>query len=181
MQNVLGLDVLKAGLLLLPGGLVMGLMAPPVGRLYDGHGPTVLIVPGAIIVNAVLWSMTTMNEHTSFAWVLAAHVSLSVGLALTFTPLFSASLGSLPPELYSHGSAVLGSIQQVAGAAGAALFIALMSKNATALLASGLPQVAATAGGIRVAFLWGAAISTLAVVAAFFIRRPAEPGATSPA
>ena len=39
-QRVLGLDVLSTGLLLLPGGLLMGLLAPFVGRLYDSHGTT---------------------------------------------------------------------------------------------------------------------------------------------
>src|SRR3712207_3016550 len=38
MQNVLGLDPLATGLLLLPGGLVMGLLAPFVGRAYDRFG-----------------------------------------------------------------------------------------------------------------------------------------------
>ena len=47
MQNVMGLDVLTTGLLLLPGGLVMGLLAPTVGRIYDRIGPTALLVPGS--------------------------------------------------------------------------------------------------------------------------------------
>ena len=46
MQNVLGLDALQTGLLLLPGGLLMGLLGPFVGRLYDRFGPTVLRGPG---------------------------------------------------------------------------------------------------------------------------------------
>jgi DHA2 family lincomycin resistance protein-like MFS transporter len=177
MQNVLGLDPLKTGLLLLPGGLVMGLMSPPVGRLYDRHGPRLLIVPGTLIVSAVLWLMTTMGPGTPVAELLAAHVALSVGLALTFTPLFTASLGSLPPRLYSHGSAMVGTLQQLAGAAGAALFVALMSLRAAALLGAGSSPVVATAGGIRAAFVWGAVISMFAVAAAFFVKKPVEEGA----
>jgi DHA2 family lincomycin resistance protein-like MFS transporter len=177
-QHVLGMDALKTGLLLLPGGLLMGLMAPAVGRLYDRHGPTVLTVPGTIITSAVLWVMTTMNEHTAMPMLLGAHVVLSIGLALTFTPLFTASLGSLPPKLYGHGSALLGTVQQVAGAAGAALFIALMSLQAATLASQGLSQVAATAGGIRAAFLWGAVISLFAIVAAYFVKKPADDPAT---
>lgn len=180
MQDVLGLNALNTGLLLLPGGLIMGLLAPIVGRVYDWRGPVVLLVPGALLVSASLWSMTFMSEHTAPGWLLAAHVVLSVGLAMTFTPLFSASLGSLPPKLYGHGSAIIGTVQQVAGAAGTALFIAIMSMRAASLLTEGLPQVAATAGGIRAAFVWGAVLSTLAVVAAFFVRKPAESPAGSP-
>jgi DHA2 family lincomycin resistance protein-like MFS transporter len=172
LQNVLGLSTLQTGLMLLPGGLVMGLCAPVVGRLYDRHGPTVLLVPGAVLVSLVLWSLTMVTESTPFGWLLAAHLAFSIGLALMFTPLFSASLGSLQPKLYSHGSAVIGTVQQVAGAAGTALFVALMTLQSANLLAGGAEPLAAAAGGIRSAFFVGAIISLFAIVAAFFVRKP---------
>jgi DHA2 family lincomycin resistance protein-like MFS transporter len=172
LQNVLGIDTLQTGLLLLPGGLVMGLLAPLVGRLYDRFGATLLLVPGAIIVSAVLWALTLVDQNTSVYAVLIGHVTISVGLALMFTPLFTASLSSVREDLYSHGSATLGSIQQVAGAAGVALFVALMSLNSASLSAAGADPVTALAGGIRTAFLCGAIISVFMVVAAFFVRKP---------
>ena len=45
LQNVLGLSTLQTGLLLLPGGLLMGLLGPHVGRLYDKAGPIRLWFP----------------------------------------------------------------------------------------------------------------------------------------
>jgi DHA2 family lincomycin resistance protein-like MFS transporter len=172
-QNVLGLDALTTGLLLLPGGLVMGLLAPFVGRFYDAHGPTVLVVPGAAVVSAVLWSMTMLGKDTPFWWVLIAHVSLSIGLALLFTPLFTAGLAALKPEMYSHGSAVVGTVQQLAGAAGIALFVTVMTAGTTSRMADGANVVTATAGGIHTAFLFGAVISLVAIPIAFFVRKPA--------
>lgn len=177
LQHVLGLDTLQTGLLLLPGGLLMGLLAPPVGKLYDRRGPTLLIVPGTIMVSAVCWGMTLVSEHTAIGWLLAAHLLLSVGLALVFTPLFTAGLGSLPPKLYSHGSALVGTVQQLAGAIGTALFVALLAWRSAALAATGISVEAATAGGIRVAFMCGAVLSTVAMAAAFFVRKPVEAAA----
>jgi DHA2 family lincomycin resistance protein-like MFS transporter len=81
-------------------------------------------------------------------------------------------LSSVSPRLYSHGSAVIGTIQQVAGAAGVALFVALMSARATTLTARGLAPVDALSGGIRGGFLCGAIISLLAVACVFFVQRP---------
>ncbi|WP_108395873.1 MDR family MFS transporter [Devosia submarina] len=175
-QNVVGLDTLQTGLLLLPGGLIMGIMGPIVGRLYDRVGPTVLAVPGAILVSAVLWALTTVGTGTSVWALMAGHMVLSVGLALIFTPVFTSSMGSVRKELYSHASAILGSVQQLAGAAGIALFIALMTIRTAALTAEGLTPVEALAGGIRSAFLVGAIISLGAIVAAFFIRKPEGSG-----
>ncbi|HEX6366975.1 MAG TPA: DHA2 family efflux MFS transporter permease subunit, partial [Agromyces sp.] len=80
MQDVLHLEPLYTGLLLLPGGLIMGLLGPTVGRLYDRVGPTPLLVPGSIVVSGVLWSLTLVNENTSPWMVLAAHMALSTGL-----------------------------------------------------------------------------------------------------
>jgi len=175
-QNVLDLSPLQTGLLLLPGGLVMGLMAPPIGRFYDKHGARILIIPGAVLMTGVMVWLATVTPETAWSMVLAAHVVLSVGLGLLFTPLFTASLSAVPVQLYSHGSAVLGTIQQVAGAAGTALFVALMSLRAAELAQTGVEAHAALAGGVRLAFLWGAGIAVFAIVAAFFIRRPAEEG-----
>ena len=176
MQNVLGLETLQTGLLLLPGGLVMGLLAPLVGRMYDRSGPTKLLITGSVIVSAVFWSMTLLNATTSPWWVLAAHVTLSFGLALLFTPLFTAGLAAVRPELYSHGSAMVGTVQQLAGAAGTALFVTVMASVAASRLAHGATDVAAGAAGIHAAFLCGAVISLLAIPAAFFIRRTASAG-----
>jgi len=174
MQNVLHLDVLSTGLLLLPGGLLMGLAAPIVGRIYDRIGPTLLVVTGSTIVSAVFWGMTMLGERTPFWWVLAAHISLSLGLALMFTPLFTSALGALRPELYSHGSAVIGSVQQVAGAAGAALFVTIMAAHAASLMADGAGEVSATAAGIRLAFFCGAIISLFVIPIGFLIRKPKD-------
>jgi DHA2 family lincomycin resistance protein-like MFS transporter len=174
MQNVRGLDTLQIGLILLPGGLLMGLLGPRVGRLYDRLGPTPLIVPGAIAVSAVLWAMTFLGPTTPIPLILAGHLVFSVGLAFLFTPLFTSSLGSVKPELYSHASAVLGSTQQVAGAAGVAMFVALMSAQAAGFLAGGASEVDALSGGIRVAFMVGAMISMFGIVTAFFVKKPAD-------
>jgi DHA2 family lincomycin resistance protein-like MFS transporter len=175
LQNVLGLNTLQTGLLLLPGGLLMGLLGPPVGRLYDKAGPIKLLVPGAIVVSAVLWAMTLLGPTTWAGYILAGHVVMCVGFAFLFTPLFTVSLSSVSPRLYSHGSAVIGTIQQVAGAAGVALFVALMSARAAVLTARGLAPVDALSGGIRGGFLCGAIISLFAVACVFFVQRPSGP------
>jgi MFS transporter, DHA2 family, lincomycin resistance protein len=173
LQQVLNVPPLETGLLLLPGGLIMGLLAPIVGRLYDRFGPMPLTVPGSVVVSIGMWLLTTVTATTSPYFVLAAHITLSVGLALLFTPLFTAGLGSVKPSLYSHGSAIVGTVQQVAGAAGTALFVTVMSVQAAALAGTSTAQVAA-AGGMRTAFLVGAIMSLLVIVAAFFIRKPVD-------
>ncbi|WP_241843240.1 MDR family MFS transporter [Agromyces albus] len=174
LQNVLHLEPIVTGLMLLPGGLTMGLLGPVVGRLFDRFGPTPLIVPGSIAVSAVLWSLTMVTEQTSPWMLLMGHVVLSAGLAFMFTPLFTSALGSVEPRLYSHGSAIVGTVQQVAGAAGTALFITVLAAVTATVAATGVSSEMAEVAGIRAAFLVGAIISITAVVGAFFVRKPAD-------
>jgi DHA2 family lincomycin resistance protein-like MFS transporter len=181
MQSVLGLDTLTAGLLLLPGGLAMGLLSPIVGRLYDTYGPRPLLPVGAVMISAALWLMTVLlHEGTAVAMILLVHVLLNIGLAFTFTPLFSASLGSLQPDFYSHGSAILNTIQQVMGAVGTALFITVMASAEAARAATGADRLESAAAGVHQAFLIGASISIVGIAVSFLVRRPASTNDPAP-
>ena len=180
MQSVLGLDPLTTGVLLLPGGLLMGLLGPVVGRLYDRFGARALLVPGAVATSAALWSTTLFTADSSVWLVLGFHLLLSVGLAFVITPLFTAGLGAVPPHLYSYGSAIFGTTQQLAGAAGVALLVSVLSVRSASLGATGASVVEQTAGGVHAAFLVAAFLSLAAIVGAFFLRTPVqEPAAVA--
>jgi DHA2 family lincomycin resistance protein-like MFS transporter len=175
LVNALDFDELNVGLLLLPGGLVTGLLGPLVGRFYDRSGPRIPLIGGAILVSAVLWTMAmVLDVNSTWPTVLTLHILLSVGLSLLFTPLFTASLGSLRPRFYASGSAIIGTIQQLAGAAGTAIFITVMSSQIARLEATGASSELATAEGVHTAFLFGAAISLAGILVSFFIRKPAD-------
>ena len=161
-------------------GLMLAALGPLVGRYYDRLGPKPLIIPGMALVSLVLWGMTLLGTTTPWPLILAGYLVMCLGFALLFGPLFTLSLGSVKPEQYSHGSALLSSIQQVSGAAGVALLIAVMSAVSARLGAGGLSPVEALAGGIRSAFLVGAILSLFAVASAFLIR-PVPPSAVGPA
>ncbi|MDQ1124334.1 MDR family MFS transporter [Microbacterium trichothecenolyticum] len=180
LQNVLGLGTLPTGLMLLPGGLLMGLMAPLVGNLFDRFGARPLVLPGAIVASVALWGFATLSTDTSVGFVIAVHCLLSLGLAFMFTPLMTSALGALPRELYPHGSAIVSTVQQLAGAAGTAVFVTLMTVGAAASAAQGTDVVDATATGIHSAFFVAACLSVAVIVLAAFVRTPAQ-GEESPA
>ena len=71
---------------------------------------------------------------------------------------------------------MVGTVQQLSGAVGTALFVTVMASVAATSLAGGATDVAASAAGIHAAFLCGAVISLFAIPAAFFIRRPVAAG-----
>ena len=54
LQNVAGLNALEAGLILLPGSVLMGLLGPVMGRVYDARGTRPLLIPGTILVLSLI-------------------------------------------------------------------------------------------------------------------------------
>ncbi|RNL63603.1 MDR family MFS transporter [Arthrobacter oryzae] len=164
LQEVRGLRALETGLALLPGGLAMGLLGPFIGRLFDKVGPLPLTVTGSLLMVAALWQFSTLDAGSPIGWIISLHVGLSLGLALVFTPAFTTGLNPLPPHLYSHGSAILSTLQQVAGAAGTALLVSIYAVVAAA---------AGAVAGMHAAFLTAAVIALAAVVLSAMMRKTA--------
>lgn len=173
LQEARGLTVLQAGLVMLPGALLMAFLARPVGRWYDRIGPRPLVLPGAVLATSSL-AIGFLGTHDAPWWLfLVVHPLLSLGLALMFTPLFTSGLASLPPHLYSHGSAIMGTFQQVAAAAGTALAVTVMTARTAGLVQAGEDPVHALSGGVSAALGIGAAIFVLATALTLLVRRPA--------
>jgi DHA2 family lincomycin resistance protein-like MFS transporter len=170
IQQVLGEPAYVAGIMLLPGGILSGALAPFVGMAYDRVGPRVLILPGAVIVTAAMFAFSTLAVDTPVWLIVAMHVMLSVGTALMMTPLMTTALGAVPPKLYPHASAIVNTLQQVSGAAGTALFITLFTVAATT--DTGGNPLTGLAGGVSTAFGVGTAISAIGIVLAFFLGKP---------
>lgn len=171
LQNVRGLDSLPTGLLLLPGGLLMGLLGPVVGRLFDRFGPRVLTVPGTCGIVLCLVGFTQVGPQTPVPLLLGLHMLFSAGLAFLLTPAFTTALNPLPPHLYSHGSAMLTTLQQVAGAAGTALLVGIMAFRSASEEAAGAAPDDALLSGLHTAFTVAAVIAAIGVVLAFFLQK----------
>lgn len=164
LQGILGVSVLTTGLLLLPGGVIQGVISPLVGRLFDTVGPRPLVIPGAVLLCAGQWWLATIDADTSTGMVVARHVVFCVGMAMLMTPLMTISLGALPKQLYGHGSAIMNTLQQLAGAAGTAVMVAAMT-------IAGRGDGGQLAG-TRVAFVVGGVLGLVALLAVFWVRTP---------
>jgi MFS transporter, DHA2 family, lincomycin resistance protein len=174
LQNLRGLSPLQTGLLVMPGGLAMGLLGPIVGRLFDRFGGRVLVVPGSFGIVASLAGFTQVSMTMPYWQVLGLHMLLMLSLAAVFTPVFTLGLGALPPHLYSHGSSMVATLQQVAAAFGTALAVTVMTLRADQLTTNGVADGLAQLGGMRLAFIVGAVVSIVVVVVALRMPRRSD-------
>ena len=181
LQNIRSFQPLQTGLFLLPGGALLGLAGPLVGRAFDRFGPRALVITGATTVIFVLWQWSRLTTTTPTPLILALHAILSLGLSLLFTPVMTTGLNQLPPALHSHGSAISSTLQQVAGALGTALLISILTIRTQASLGAGAAEAspadraAAQLLGFRSAFAVAAAIAVLGLGLTLFLRRTSRP------
>ena len=178
LQYVRLADPSIIGAVVFPGALLMGLLGPTVGRLFDRFGARPLVIPGTIVASAAAWTLFfVVNAETPIVLVGAVYTLLFLGFAFIFPPLFTVGLGALPYNLYSHGSAILATIQQVAGAAGAAVFTALLTVGMAAVGSTDVTagNVAGIVDGTHYALLGGALASLGLVAASLFLRAKAAP------
>jgi DHA2 family lincomycin resistance protein-like MFS transporter len=169
LQDLRGLTELQTGLLVMPGGLTMGLLGPQVGKVYDRIGARPLVIPGAVAMVALLFGLSRIGAETPYVLILVLHVALMASLAAIFTPVFTIGLGDLSPQLYSHGSSLLGTLQQVAGAIGTALLVVIMTNRTEHLAKAGEHPVDAFMGGLQWAFATGAVIGLVVVAMALLL------------
>jgi DHA2 family lincomycin resistance protein-like MFS transporter len=180
LQDLRGLSAMQTGLLVMPGGLAMGLLGPRVGAVYDRIGARPLVIPGAILMTVVLFTMSqVIDADTPYALILGLHVVLMVSLASIFTPMFTLGLSALTPELYSHGSSILGTLQQVAGAVGTAAIVVILENRSKSLVSGGSTADEGFVGGLQWAFIAGAVFGLVVVVLSLLLpskaNQPAGP------
>jgi len=176
LQDGMGLSAFAAGLMLLPGSALNGFMSPRMGKLFDKYGPKWLVIPGLVLVAAALWLFTGITPASSIAFLVALHVALMIGISMVWMPAQTNGLNQLPPELYPHGTAVMNTLQQVAGAIGTAAAISILTSGMESYLQRSPSPTAAqvveamTIGSQHV-FLFAMIVTLVGLAMALFIRR----------
>nr|WP_042162989.1 MDR family MFS transporter [Paenibacillus gorillae] len=180
-QGALLLSVFASGLIMLPGSLLNGLISPLTGKLFDKFGPRALVIPGTIFLTIVMFFFTRVTVETTKPTFILLHICIMVAISMIMMPTQTNGLNQLPSRYYPHGTAILNTLQQVAGAIGVALFIGIMSSGQEKFLAeSGDPLnqalwPQAMVAGVHNAFLVGFGFAVVALVLSFFIKRTTSP------
>ncbi|MEC0236050.1 DHA2 family efflux MFS transporter permease subunit [Paenibacillus kribbensis] len=177
LQKGLALSALTAGLVLLPGGIINGLLSPIMGSLFDKFGPKWLVIPGLAIVVAVLFFLSGITTTSAIVLIIVLHCCLMIGISMIMMPAQTNGLNQLPLELYPDGTAIMSTLQQVAGAIGTAIAVSILSKGMESYLSqSSMPESVnemanAMVFGSQHSFFFAMIVSVIGLFLAFFIRR----------
>lgn len=177
LQDGMFFTALFAGLILLPGGILNGIMSPINGRLFDRFGPKWLVLSGFIIASLALWAFTNLESTTSVGVIIGVYMCLMLGTSMVMMPAQTNGLNQLNAELYPDGSAIINTMQQVAGALGTATAATMMTIGQQNHLSTvddptKLENITVSlTAGVQNAFTFAMCVAIIGFVLALFIKR----------
>lgn len=164
IQTTLGYSATVSGLTMIPGAVLMAILNPVAGHLFDKHGPRRLAICGAALFTVATIPMCTFGLDTPL-WEMTICMAVRHGsIALINMPISTWGMNALDDELMSHGSSINNTTRMVAGALGTALIVSISTFASNCGVEQGLDTLQASAFGFNVAFVFSTFISALTMV-----------------
>ncbi len=134
LTSVWHYTILRAGLAVTPGPLVVAVVSGPAGKLAARVGFRRVLSIGFVVFSlGVLWYVwrVGLSPHYVTRW-LPGTLIVGLGIGLTFPVMSAAAVSSLDPARYSVGSAVNQTARQIGGALGIAILVVVLGTPVSA-------------------------------------------------
>jgi MFS transporter, DHA2 family, multidrug resistance protein len=128
-QTLLDYNATNAGLLLMPGAIVLMIMIPVVGYLIDKIDARKIILFGLIASALAMWQMSTINLDVEFYDLALARALQSFALAFLAISINTAAYYDIPNEKANNASALLNLSRNVGASLGIALTTTLLTQR----------------------------------------------------
>src|SRR5690625_2629094 len=185
VQTVREISPFYSGILMLPGAIVMGIMSPITGRLFDKYGAKLLSMIGLLILIVSTFQLSHLTMENSYYYLMVLYTIRMFGMSLVMMPVMTNGLNQLSMRANPHGTAMNNTLRQVSGAIGTAVLLTIMTTRSTSVGAE-LTEKAITEeinpnypiehlamlDGINCSFLISTLVALIAFILAFFIKRP---------
>ncbi|MBO0601246.1 DHA2 family efflux MFS transporter permease subunit [Sporosarcina sp. E16_3] len=197
VQTIRGISPFHSGLLMLPGAIVMGLMSPITGRLFDKYGARILAIIGLTITVISTFYLSRLGMDSGYYYIMMIYTIRMLGISMVMMPVMTNGLNQLPMISNPHGTAMNNTLQQVSGAIGSAILLTIMTKRMESTGAELFAEVQASGNapstaeglaklkeqleaqamldGISFSFFISTIVAIVALALSFFMKRVALP------
>jgi MFS family permease len=174
LQRVLGYDAIETGLAFLPVSLTIGVLSLGFSaRLNMRFGAKATLIPGLVLIVAGLALFARAPVDGDYLVdVLPVMFLLGIGAGLSFPSLMTLGMSGATQSDSGLASGLVNTSLQVGGALGLAVLATLSSTRSQNLIDDGEGRLSALTSGYHLAFVIGAALVTVALVAAIFVLQP---------
>ncbi len=166
MQNLLGFNALHSGLMLLPGAIIMGIMNPVTGALFDKYGAKWLLRIGFAILTVTTFFFANLSQDTTFLYLAVLNAIRMAGIAMVMMPSTTLGLNQLPNHLIPHGTAMNNTFRQISGAIGTAVLVTVT------VTAASDSSIAGAIHGVNMAFVVAGVVAAFGLLISFAIKNP---------
>ncbi|MBU8908847.1 MDR family MFS transporter [Desertibacillus haloalkaliphilus] len=174
MQDMHHFTALETGLMILPGAVLMGLMSPITGRIFDKIGARTLTIIGLTLITVTTFMFTNLTPTTSFTYITVVNAVRMLGVSMVMMPVTTAGINVLPRVLIPHGTAMNNTMRQVSGSIGTAVLVTVMTTTALDPQATGDIDLALV-HGVNMSFIVAGALSLAGLILALFIKKKEAP------
>ncbi|UQS84973.1 multidrug efflux MFS transporter [Apilactobacillus apisilvae] len=171
LQIIRGMNAFHSGLTLLLGALMMGIVSPFAGQIFDKYGAKKLVTTGFLLLIIGTIPFTFLTEDASVTYIVLLYAVRTFGMAMVMMPATTYGMNALSTDMINHGTAVNNTVRQVGSAIATAVLVSILSNVTTSNMPSthlktldpvayGHSALSATLSGYHAAF-WVAAIFTI--------------------
>jgi predicted MFS family arabinose efflux permease len=146
-QTIQGFTPTKAGMVLLPAGLLLVTMIPFSGKLADHVPPHLPIMTGVAMFAFATWLMSGGDVNTPFIMVAMFAVISRLGLGLVMPNMGAAAMRTIPPDRLNKAAGAYNFTRQLGGAFGVN-FVVVVMEYRTAFHADALTTTQTSANSL---------------------------------
>jgi EmrB/QacA subfamily drug resistance transporter len=169
MQGMRDFSAVEAGIALLPGAVISGIMAPIIGRVFDKIGARWLVIIGLTIMTAASFAFTNLGPSTTMTYITVLYAVRMVGFSMVMMPVATSALNQLPKHLLPHGAAMDNTMKMIAASVGTAILVTVMTTAAETSKAR--PDIShPDMYGANMAFMVVSILTLLSLILSFFIK-----------
>jgi EmrB/QacA subfamily drug resistance transporter len=173
MQLVLGYSPLEVGFAFLPGSVIMGTLSLGfTDKLNMRFGPRRVLIAGlCFLLVAMLLFLRTPVDGEYFRDLFPTMIFFGFGAGVGFPALMMLAMSGATPSDAGLASGLVNTAGQVGGAIGLAVLATVSTERTRTLVAEGKSTLEALNAGYHLAYLIGASLTLVAIVAAVTILR----------
>lgn len=173
LQTALDYGPARAGLVLLPAGIALGLGLPVTGRLADRLHAHWMVSGGLAVLTLSFLLLATVGPATPYLLLIVWVVIGRIGMSFILPSLSLGALRGLGPELIAQGSSAISYMRQLGGAIGVSLSAIVLDWRLAAHGVAARPGAGSQIERIRAfdeTFLGVAAVCALAALAGWRMK-----------
>jgi len=129
LQSLVGYTAMLSGMVLSPGGLVVIVCLPMVGKLMRKIQARWLVIFGVFVCSGGLFLMSGFDLQIDFRTAVISRMVQSLGMAFLFVPISTTAFAYIPKERTNYATGLFNLARNIGGSSGIAMATTMLARR----------------------------------------------------